>query len=100
MKYFSFFPPFHLFFAVSLIMYHVFVFQLPNIDWSAYNVKIPVESLKRHTRKVSDRLTDGSLSSATIPEHELGDFKSRILVRGRPFDDSKPETFNQVCTIA
>jgi hypothetical protein len=78
---------------------HIFVFQLPNIDWAAYDVKIPVESMKPHTRKVSGRPTEGSLGSATNSEHESGDARSRILVRGRLFDDSKPETFNQVCTI-
>lgn len=72
--------------------------ELPNIDWSAYDVTMPVESLKPHTRKISGRPTDGSSDSAMNSEHESGDFKSRILVRGRPFDDSKPETFNQLWT--
>lgn len=83
----------------GLIVCHVFVFQLPDINWSAYNVTVPVESLKPHARKISGRPSDGSLDSAMNSEHESSDFKSRILVRGRPFDDSKPETFNQVCTL-
>jgi hypothetical protein len=83
----------------SVIVCHGFFFQLPNIDWSAYNVKIPEESLKPQTRRVSGRPTDGSLGSVMNSEHESGDSKSKILVRGRLFDDSKPETFNQVSTI-
>jgi hypothetical protein len=62
----------------------ILVFQLPKIDWSAYSVTIPSEPLKPPTRKTSNKPADSSSDSV-------------ILVRGRMFDDSKPETFNQVC---
>jgi len=62
----------------------ILVFQPPKIDWSAYNVTVPADSLKPPTRKTSNKPTDSSSDSV-------------VLVRGRQFDDSKPETFNQVC---
>jgi len=67
-----------------MYVYDILVFQLPKIDWSAYSVTIPAESLKPPTRKTSNKPTDNSSDSV-------------VLVRGRLFDDSKPETFNQVC---
>lgn len=59
--------------------------ELPKIDWSAYNMTVPAESLKPSTRKTSSKPTDSSSDSV-------------VLVRGRQFDDSKPETFNQLWT--
>lgn len=59
--------------------------ELPKIDWSAYSVTIPSEPLKPPTRKTSNKPADSSSDSV-------------ILVRGRMFDDSKPETFNQLWT--
>jgi len=69
---------------VCMYVCDILVFQLPKIDWSAYNVTVPAESLKPPTRKTSNKPTDSSSDSV-------------VLVRGRQFDDSKPETFNQVC---
>ena len=67
-----------------MYVYDILVFQLPKIDWSAYSVTVPAESLKPPTRKTSNKPTD--ISSDSV-----------VMVRGRLFDDSKPETFNQVC---
>lgn len=86
-------------FIFSIVMVcHVLAFQLPVIDWSSYNVTVPTDSLKPLTRKDSNRHAGTSLDSVMNTEHDSCDLKSKILVRGRPFDDSKPETFNQVCT--
>ena len=70
--------------CVCVYVYDILVLQLPKIDWSAYSVTIPAESLKPPTRKTSNKPMDSSSDSV-------------VLVRGRLFDDSKPETFNQVC---
>jgi len=70
--------------CVCVYVCDILVFQLPKIDWSAYNVAVPAESLKPPTRKTSNKPMDSSSDSV-------------VLVRGRQFDDSKPETFNQVC---
>jgi hypothetical protein len=67
-----------------MYVYDILVFQLPKIDWSAYSVTIPAESMKHQKKKTSNKPTDNSSDSV-------------VLVRGRMFDDSKPETFNQVC---
>ena len=67
-----------------MYVYNTLVFQLPKIDWSAYSVTVPAESLKAPTRNTSNKPMDSSSDSV-------------VLVRGRLFDDSKPETFNQVC---
>ncbi|XP_021941899.1 ZZ-type zinc finger-containing protein 3 isoform X2 [Zootermopsis nevadensis] len=72
--------------------------ELPVIDWSSYNVTVPTDSLKPLTRKDSNRHAGTSLDSVMNTEHDSCDLKSKILVRGRPFDDSKPETFNQLWT--
>jgi len=69
---------------ICMYVYNILVFQLPKIDWSAYSVTVPPEALKSPTRKTSNKPTDSSSDSV-------------VLVRGRLFDDSKPETFNQVC---
>ncbi|KAJ9590878.1 hypothetical protein L9F63_016083 [Diploptera punctata] len=68
--------------------------ELPNIDWSAYSMPVPSELSRPQTRKTVNKPSDH-------PEHDvkdLNDLKSKVLVRGRLFDDSKPETFNQLWT--
>ncbi|XP_069700953.1 ZZ-type zinc finger-containing protein 3 [Periplaneta americana] len=68
--------------------------ELPTVDWSAYNVSIPVDSLRPLTRKATHR----PLSDPSVMDQESADIRSKVLVRGRLFDDSKPETFNQLWT--
>ncbi|PSN34601.1 hypothetical protein C0J52_23423 [Blattella germanica] len=65
--------------------------EIPNIDWSAYNVTFPAEFIRPQTRKTTIKHSE--------PDPIGGDLKSKVLVRGRIFDDSKPETFNQVTEL-
>ncbi|XP_057334030.1 ZZ-type zinc finger-containing protein 3 [Microplitis mediator] len=66
------------------------VAEIPYIDWSRYNISASDARLKPpQTRHGNFR---------TQPKVKQDD--GRILVRGRPFDESKPETFNQPWTCA
>ncbi|XP_011697921.1 PREDICTED: ZZ-type zinc finger-containing protein 3 [Wasmannia auropunctata] len=64
--------------------------EIPYIDWSQYNIALP----------------DGRMRPQTRHGHVLPQMQSKIeqetgkiLVRGRAFDESKPETFNQLWTM-
>ncbi|XP_071639106.1 ZZ-type zinc finger-containing protein 3-like [Temnothorax longispinosus] len=64
--------------------------EIPYIDWSRYNVSVPDVRMRPQTRH-------GHVlpQMQTKTEQENG----KILVRGRAFDESKPETFNQLWTV-
>ncbi|XP_076649137.1 ZZ-type zinc finger-containing protein 3-like [Halictus rubicundus] len=64
--------------------------EIPYIDWSQYNIAVPDMRMRPQTRH-------GHVlpSVQTKTEQENG----KILVRGRAFDESKPETFNQLWTV-
>ena len=56
---------------------------------------VPCELSRPLTRKASTKTSE-------VFEQDVkddSDSKSKVLVRGRIFDDSKPETFNQVCIL-
>jgi hypothetical protein len=61
-------------FSIEKLLFTIVVFQVPSIDFEKYNVNIP-ESPKQVVKVTS---------------------KNDNLVRGRMFDQTKPETFNQV----
>ncbi|XP_015124990.1 ZZ-type zinc finger-containing protein 3 [Diachasma alloeum] len=63
--------------------------EIPYIDWSAYNITGPNSRIKPQTRH-------GNVIPQVQVKSESDDGK--ILVRGRAFDESKPETFNQLWT--
>ncbi|XP_012287409.1 ZZ-type zinc finger-containing protein 3 [Orussus abietinus] len=63
--------------------------EIPYIDWSQYNVNLPNNPLRPQTRH-------GQILPQVQMKSEQDDGK--ILVRGRAFDQSKPETFNQLWT--
>ena len=64
--------------------------EIPYIEWSQYNVAAPDMRMRPQTRH-------GHVLPhvPTKTEQENG----KILVRGRAFDESKPETFNQLWTV-
>ncbi|KAH0946503.1 hypothetical protein HN011_003237 [Eciton burchellii] len=64
--------------------------DIPYVDWSKYNVTVPDVRMRPQTRH-GHILPQVQLKK----EQESG----KILVRGRAFDDSKPETFNQLWTM-
>ncbi|KAG7187649.1 hypothetical protein KM043_016707 [Ampulex compressa] len=66
------------------------VADVPYIDWTQYNIALPDMRARPQTRH-------GHVlpQMHTKAEQENG----KILVRGRAFDESKPETFNQLWTI-
>lgn len=66
------------------------VAEIPFIDWTQYNIAVPDLRMRPQTRH-------GHVSSHIQPKTEQENGK--ILVRGRAFDESKPETFNQLWTI-
>ncbi|XP_015604351.1 ZZ-type zinc finger-containing protein 3 isoform X4 [Cephus cinctus] len=65
------------------------VAEIPYIDWAGYNITLPDNSMRPQTRHghVLPQIQ-------TKTEHDDG----KVLVRGRAFDQSKPETFNQLWT--
>lgn len=58
---------------------------MPTINWEKYGLGDNQESV--------DKLTTNSNTN----EIERDIDNSNILIRGRTFNESKPETFNQVC---
>ncbi|XP_015182795.1 PREDICTED: ZZ-type zinc finger-containing protein 3 [Polistes dominula] len=64
--------------------------DIPYIDWSQYNITIPDTRMRPQTRHGN-----------VIPQTQINTEQEnrKILVRGRAFDESKPETFNQLWTI-
>jgi len=71
------------------------LFQLPKIDWSQYNTSVPGGLNRPVTRRGGNAFSSNTASAETASESESSQ-KNKITVRGRAFDQSKPETFNQV----
>ncbi|XP_014471794.1 PREDICTED: ZZ-type zinc finger-containing protein 3 [Dinoponera quadriceps] len=63
--------------------------EIPYVDWPKYNISIPDVRMRPQTRH-------GNVLPQIHIKNEQEDGK--ILVRGRAFDESKPETFNQLWT--
>lgn len=63
--------------------------EIPYIDWSHYNI-LPDTRIRPQTRH-----------GHVLPQLQLKNEQEngKILVRGRVFDESKPETFNQLWTM-
>lgn len=66
--------------------------EIPGIDWVKYNINFP-ELMKPNTRHGHVFSQSQSATTKTF------DDKDKVLVRGRAFDESKPETFNQLWTV-
>lgn len=64
--------------------------EIPYIDWSQYNISLPDTRIRPQTRH-----------GHVLPQMQVKNEQEngKILVRGRVFDESKPETFNQLWTI-
>lgn len=71
--------------------------QIPHIDWEKYNVKSIMQGMRPKTRK---RVLQESLAAQqpTPDSKELVTEDGKIMVRGRVYDGSKPQTFNQSWT--
>ncbi|XP_036138970.1 ZZ-type zinc finger-containing protein 3 isoform X2 [Monomorium pharaonis] len=63
--------------------------EVPYVDWSQYNVTLPDIRMRPKTRHKHVP----QVQIKTEQENE------KVLVRGRAFDESKPETFNQLWTV-
>ncbi|XP_032669671.1 ZZ-type zinc finger-containing protein 3 [Odontomachus brunneus] len=64
--------------------------EIPYINWSQYKIAIPDIRMRPQTRH-------GNVISQTHIKNE--EENGKILVRGRAFDATKPETFNQLWTF-
>ncbi|KAF7382192.1 ZZ-type zinc finger-containing protein 3 [Vespula maculifrons] len=64
--------------------------DIPYIDWAQYNITLPDTRMRPQTRH-----------GHILPQTQIktDQENGKILVRGRAFDESKPETFNQLWTI-
>ncbi|XP_012256270.2 ZZ-type zinc finger-containing protein 3 [Athalia rosae] len=63
--------------------------DIPYIDWTKYNIVLPDSPMRPQTRH-----------GPVLPQLQVKSDadEGKILVRGRAFDQSKPETFNQLWT--
>ncbi|CAL4064802.1 unnamed protein product, partial [Meganyctiphanes norvegica] len=71
------------------------IVQIPHIDWEKYNVKSIMQTMRPKTRK---RILQESLQSHnSSPEVKdpCSNGDGKYFVRGRAYDESKPQTFNQ-----
>lgn len=85
--------------------------EIPYVDWSQYNITLPDVRMRPQTRhghvlpqmQLKTEQENGKVRiDITYTWKEtlyLIFFILQILVRGRAFDESKPETFNQLWTV-
>jgi hypothetical protein len=64
--------------------------ELPEIDWTKYNVAQPDNNMRPQTRNAK--------SAPQTKDIKLEDNSNKLLVRGRTYDETKPETFNKLWT--
>ncbi|XP_011495608.1 PREDICTED: ZZ-type zinc finger-containing protein 3 [Ceratosolen solmsi marchali] len=64
--------------------------ELPEIDWSKYNVAQPDNNMRPQTRNAKN--------TPQPKDIKFEDNSNKLLVRGRTFDETKPETFNKLWT--
>lgn len=71
--------------------------QIPHIEWEKYNVKSIMQGMRPNTRK---RVLQENLAAQQPVQDSKESFNddAKILVRGRIYDGSKPQTFNQIWT--
>ncbi|KYQ59240.1 ZZ-type zinc finger-containing protein 3 [Trachymyrmex zeteki] len=65
--------------------------EIPYIDWSQYSIALSDGRMRPQTRH-------GHVLPQMQPK-KIEQENEKILVRGRAFDESKPETFNQLWTV-
>ncbi|CAB3368346.1 Hypothetical predicted protein [Cloeon dipterum] len=66
---------------------------LPEIDWSQYQEFMPESNRPITRKKVEEAIV-------TKTESKGGEENSSVRIRGKVFNDEKPETFNQLWTAA
>uniref|UniRef100_A0A0P4X1U2 Uncharacterized protein n=2 Tax=Scylla olivacea TaxID=85551 RepID=A0A0P4X1U2_SCYOL len=70
------------------------IVQIPQIDWEKYNISVITQGMRPKTRKRI--IQEMSASQQSIQESkESMNADNKILVRGRLYDESKPQTFNR-----
>lgn len=65
--------------------------ELPVIDWSKYNVSQPGKHVRPHTRHARNE--------PQVRSSKIEDSEQKQLIRGREYNESKPETFNKLWTV-
>lgn len=68
--------------------------EVPNIEWSEYHTSAPSEVVLRP--KIQS--VRASSSTSRLKKHTEDDLNGEVTVRGRMFNQNKPETFNQLWT--
>ena len=76
--------------------FNCFNFQVPDISWSQYGVNIP-DKLKDVKAENPQSSSVNHSDNELAKESERGQ-DGKLLVRGREFNQKKPETFNQLWT--
>ncbi|KAK3924677.1 ZZ-type zinc finger-containing protein 3 [Frankliniella fusca] len=69
--------------------------EVPNIEWSEYNASAP---MNLHIRPSTRRNVSSVHTKADSKKIKEQDKNGEVTVRGRTFDQNKPETFNQLWT--
>ncbi|KAG8228139.1 hypothetical protein J437_LFUL002794 [Ladona fulva] len=72
--------------------------KLPDIDWSRYNLPPPPDISQIQNKAVYEGESSTNANARGESKGEPPEKRSKVLVRGREFNDSKPETFNQLWT--
>lgn len=73
------------------------IVQIPQIDWEKYNINFITQGMRPKTRKRIIQEMSASQQHTQESKEPLND-DSKIMVRGRLYDESKPQTFNQTWT--
>ncbi|KAK4303731.1 hypothetical protein Pmani_024279 [Petrolisthes manimaculis] len=71
------------------------IVQIPHVDWEKYNITSLTQTFRPNTRK---RIMSQTLNAQQITqegEKALAQPDDKMLVRGRVYNGTKPQTFNQ-----
>lgn len=71
------------------------IIQIPHIDWEKYNVHSLTQGMRPKTRKRIHKESQSPHQEVTQETKDAPVVDGKILVRGRAYDESKPQTFNQ-----
>ncbi|BES99560.1 Myb-like DNA-Hypothetical protein domain [Nesidiocoris tenuis] len=71
--------------------------KVPEVDWSRYKSYDPTERAAR--RNKGERSASVATKSPAPETQAKSDTNEPIKVRGRPYHEKKPETFNQLWTV-
>ncbi|KAK7074873.1 ZZ-type zinc finger-containing protein 3 [Halocaridina rubra] len=78
------------------------IVQIPDIDWEKYNVQSIMQGARpktrKHTHQEMQQTALEQIGQDIKDSKEAVSLGGKILVRGRIYDESKPQTFNQSWT--